>query len=100
MPLLMDHYINSRVQSEQGVSSNVDGALNAPYWAFSQSAGIDVQDTIQLVSPNGNANYGGEYYQQYIPYTSSANPQFPGGLEPIDTTIPAYNIPWTVKVGG
>ena len=92
-------YINSRVQSEQGVSSNVDGALNAPYWAFSQSAGIDVQDTIQLVSPNGNANYGGEYYQQYIPYTSSANPQFPGGLEPIDTTIPAYNIPWTVKVG-
>ena len=37
--------------------------------------------------------------QQYIPYTASSNPQFPGGLEPIDTTIPAYNIPWTVKVG-
>ena len=92
-------YISTRVQSEQGVSSNVDGALNAPYWAFSQSSGVDVQDHIQLISPNGNANYGGDFYQQYIPYTASSNPQFPGGIEPVDTSIPAYNIPWTVKIG-
>ena len=92
-------YITSRVVSENGVSTAVDGALNAPYWAFSQSAGADVRDHIQLQSPNGNAAYGGEYYQQYIPYTASENPQFPGGLEPADTAIPAYNIPWTVNVG-
>ena len=92
-------YITARVTSENGVSSAIDGALNAPYWAFSQSAGSDVRDHIQLQSPNGNVSYGGEYYQQYIPYTSSQNPQFPGGIEPVDTSIPAYNIPWTVQVG-
>ena len=92
-------YITSRVVSENGVSTSQDNALNAPYWVFSQSAGSDVRDHIQLSSSNGNAAYGGEYYQQYIPYTASANPQFPGGIEPIDTAIPAYNIPWTVNVG-
>ncbi len=92
-------YITARVVSENGVSSAIDGALNAPYWAFSQSAGSDVRDHIQLQSPNGNVSYGGEYYQQYIPYTASENPQFPGGIEPVDTSIPAYNIPWTVQVG-
>ena len=92
-------YITSRVVSENGVSTQIDGALNAPYWTFSQSAGNDVRDHIQLSSSNGNASYGGEYYQQYIPYTASENPQFPGGLEPADTSIPAYNIPWTVEVG-
>jgi len=92
-------YITARVISENGVSSAIDGALNAPYWAFSQSAGSDVRDHIQLQSPNGNVSYGGEYYQQYIPYTASENPQFPGGIEPVDTSIPAYNIPWTVRVG-
>ncbi len=92
-------YLTVRVESEQGVSSNVDGALNVPYWGFSSSAGSDVLDTLALISPNGNVNYGGDYYQQYIPYTSSINPQFPGGLEPTDTSIPAYNIPWTVEVG-
>lgn len=92
-------YITARVISENGVSSAIDGALNAPYWAFSQSAGSDVRDHIQLQSPNGNVSYGGEYYQQYIPYTASENPQFPGGIEPVDTSIPAYNIPWTVQVG-
>jgi len=92
-------YITARVVSENGVSTAIDGALNAPYWAFSQSAGTDVRDHIQLQSPNGNTSYGGEYYQQYIPYTASENPQFPGGFEPIDTAIPAYNIPWTVQVG-
>ena len=92
-------YITSRVVSENGVSTAIDGALNAPYWAFSQSAGTDVRDHIQLQSPNGNVSYGGEYYQQYIPYTASTNPQFPGGVEPIDTVIPAYNIPWTVNIG-
>ena len=92
-------YITARVVSENGVSSAIDGALNAPYWAFSQSSGVDVRDHIQLQSPNGNVSYGGEYYQQYIPYTASENPQFPGGIEPVDTSIPAYNIPWTVQVG-
>jgi hypothetical protein len=92
-------YITLRVTSEQGVSSNVDGALNTPYWGFSSSAGSTVRDNIQLLSPNGNVNYGGDFYQKYIAYTASANPQFPGGLEPIDTSIPAYNIPWTVEVG-
>ena len=92
-------YITLRVTSEQGVSSNVDGALNVPYWGFSSSAGSTVRDNIQLLSPNGNVNYGGDFYQKYIAYTASANPQFPGGLEPIDTSIPAYNIPWTVEVG-
>ena len=96
-------YITSRVVSENGVSTQVDGALNAPYWTFSQSivnnVATDVRDHIQLSSSNGNASYGGEYYQQYIPYTASENPQFPGGLEPADTSIPAYNIPWTVEVG-
>ena len=64
-------YLTARVESEQGVSSNVDGALNAPYWGFSSSAGIDVLDTLALISPNGKVNYGGDYYQQYLPYTSS-----------------------------
>ena len=94
-------YITLRVTSEQGVSSNVDGALNVPYWGFSSSAApsFESRDKLALLSPNGNVNYGGDFYQQYIAYTSSANPQFPGGLEPIDTSIPAYNIPWTVEVG-
>ncbi len=92
-------YISAKVVSENGVSTQIDGALNAPYWAFSQSAGVDVRDHIQLQSPNGNVSYGGEYYQQYIPYTASDNPQFPGGLEPVDTSIPSYNIPWVVNVG-
>lgn len=94
-------YITSRVLSENGVSSTIDGSLNAPYWAFSSSAvpSFESRDHIQLESPNGNTSYGGEYYQQYIPYTASENPQFPGGIEPIDTAIPSYNIPWTVQVG-
>ena len=92
-------YLTARVESEQGVSSNVDGALNTPYWGFSSSAGSDVLDTLALISPNGNVNYGGDFYQQYLPYTASDNAQFPGGLEPTDTSIPAYNIPWTVEVG-
>ena len=96
-------YLTVRVESEQGVSNNVDGALNAPYWDFSssisQSLPFTHSDALTLVAPNGNVNYGGEYYQQYLPYSSSANAQFPGGLEPTDTTIPAYNIPWTVEVG-
>ena len=92
-------YISAKVVSENGVSTQIDGALNAPYWAFSQSAGSDVRDHIQLSSSNGNVAYGGEYYQQYIPYTASDNPQFPGGLEPVDTSIPSYNVPWVVNVG-
>ena len=94
-------YITLRVTSEQGVSSNVDGALNVPYWGFSSSAvpPFESRDKLALLSPNGNVNYGGDFYQKYIAYTASANPQFPGGLEPIDTSIPAYNIPWTVEVG-
>ena len=92
-------YITSNVVSSLGISSNVDGALNAPFWAFSASAGADVLDHIVLQADNGNATYGGEYYQTYLPYTASANPQFPGGLEPIDTTIPAYNIPWLLLIG-
>lgn len=92
-------YISAKVVSENGVSTQIDGALNAPYWVFSQSAGVDVRDQIQLSSSNGNVAYGGEYYQQYIPYTASDNPQFPGGLEPVDTSIPSYNVPWVVNVG-
>ena len=41
-----------------------------------QSAGSDVLDTLALISPNGNVNYGGDFYQQYLPYTASDNAQF------------------------
>ena len=92
-------YLTVRVESEQGISSNVDGALNVPYWGFSSSAGNEVRDALALISPNGNVNYGGDFYQKYLPYTASENSQFPGGIEPRDTNIPAYNIPWTVEVG-
>ena len=88
-------YITANVRGVSEVSSNVDGALNAPYWGF--LAGD--QTILELLSENGNVTYGGEYYQTYLPYTASANPLFPGGLEPIDTTIPAYNIPWVLLTG-
>ncbi len=55
-------------------------------------------DRIELISENGNITYGKGYYQTYLPYTASENAQFPGGFEPIDTSIPAYNIPWSLEV--
>jgi hypothetical protein len=88
-------YINATVTSQNSLSSNVDGALNAPYWDY---YGGD-QDILELQSPNGNVTYGGEYYQTYLPYTASVNPQFPGGYEPIDSSIPAFNIPWVLYEG-
>lgn len=88
-------YITANVRGASEVSSNVDGALNAPYWGFLSGD----QTTLELLSENGNAAYGGDYYQRYLPYTASANPLFPGGLEPIDTTIPSYNIPFTLQAG-
>jgi hypothetical protein len=88
-------YINATVTSQNSLSSNVDGALNAPYWDY---YGGD-QDILELQSPNGNVTYGGGYYQTYLPYTASVNPQFPGGYEPIDSSIPAFNIPWVLYEG-
>ena len=153
-------YVTVRVQGLNSISSNVDGALNPPYWGFisgsttndnllvSQSDSIILgtqnlnlivgmvvsggtssgdaiitsisedgltlnlnipqniaanttltytPPIIELLSGNGNAAYDGDYYQKYLPYTASLNPTFPGGLEPIDTTIPAYNIPWSLQ---
>ena len=55
-------------------------------------------DKIELILENGNTTYDKGYYQTYLPYTASENPIFPGGFEPIDTSIPAYNIPWSLKV--
>ena len=34
----------------------------------------------------------------YLPYTASENPRFPGGIEPLDTDIPSYNIPWSLQI--
>lgn len=88
-------YINATVTSQNSLSSNVDGALNAPYWDYYNGN----QDILELQSPNGNVTYGGEYYQKYLPYTASVNSQFPGGYEPIDSSIPAFNIPWVLYEG-
>jgi|FLOH01.1.fsa_nt_gi hypothetical protein len=87
-------YINATVTSQNSLSSNIDGALNAPYWDY-----YGAEDILELQSPNGNATYDKAYYQKYLPYTASINPQFPGGYEPIDSSIPAFNIPWVLYEG-
>ena len=53
---------------------------------------------IELQSPNGNNNYGLGYYQGYLPYTASANNNFPGGVEPQDTAWPLPNVPYVFKI--
>lgn len=94
-------FFATNVEGDLGGQSSVNNALNYPFWAFSQSAGANVGNVIELQSPNGNTAYGVEngYFQGYLPYTASVNAVFPGGLEPADTTIPQNNIPWSVMVG-
>ena len=53
---------------------------------------------IELSSSNGNDSYGLGYFQGYLPYTASANANFPGGMEPQDTAWPLPNVPYTFRI--
>jgi hypothetical protein len=94
-PPVKGPFVQMSIQGTQPGQEGSDNAINSPYWAYSQSG---VLDLIQLQDPNGNASYDSGYFQGYLPYTSSINNVFPGGLEPADTAFPLSNIPWSVEV--
>ena len=89
-------YVTLAVQGTRESSNNQDNALNEPYWIHSGSNHLDY---IWLSSSNGNSAYGNGYFQGYLPYSASTNQRFPGGIEPIDTEIPSYNINWNLNIG-
>jgi len=95
-------YFNVNLFGQRSQQVTADNALNEPYWVFTGSAGggstVEAANIIQLSSSNGNSAYDNNYYMGYLPYSASANPRFPGGLEPLDTDIPNYNIPWSLQV--
>ena len=95
-------YFNVSLFGQRSQQVTADNALNDPYWVFTGSAGggstVEAANIIQLSSSNGNSAYDNNYYMGYLPYSASANPRFPGGLEPLDTDIPNYNIPWSLQV--
>ena len=95
-------YASVSIQGSRDASNIVANALNEPFWVFTGSLGggaaINSQ-SIQLSSSNGNEAYGNGYFQGYLAYSASANPRFPGGIEPIDTEIPSYNIEWRLEIG-
>ena len=95
-------YFNVDIYGSRTTQNTQDGALNPPYWVYTGSAGagttIISESILQLSSSNGNSSYGNDYYQGYLAYSASTNPRFPGGIEPLDTDIPNYNIPWNLKV--
>ena len=95
-------YFNVNLFGQRSQQVTADNALNEPYWVFTGSAGggstVEAANIIQLSSSNGNTAYDNNYYMGYLPYTASANPRFPGGMEPLDTDIPSYNIPWSLQV--
>ena len=65
----------------------------------SESGDVTLANTvIELSSSNGNNNYGLGYYQGYLPYTASANNNFPGGFEPQDTAWPLPNVPYAFQI--
>ena len=95
-------YFNVNLFGQRSQQVTADNALNLPYWVFTGSAGggstVEAANIIQLSSSNGNSAYDNNYYMGYLPYSASVNPRFPGGLEPLDTDIPNYNIPWSLQV--
>ena len=95
-------YFNVNLFGQRSQQVTADNALNDPYWVFTGSAGggstVEAANIIQLSSSNGNSAYDNNYYMGYLPYSASANPRFPGGIEPLDTDIPNYNIPWSLQV--
>ena len=68
--------------SQQG-QSDVDNALNVPYWDFPTTTTLN---EIELQSPNGNTLYGSSY-QKTIAYSASDSTYFPGNKEPFDTGL-------------
>lgn len=82
------------VGSQQG-QSDIDNALNVPYWAFPSPTTTNV---IELQSPNGNALYETSY-QKTLPYSASNSTFFPGNKEPFDTTWPQQREPFNIVVG-
>ena len=95
IPAIKGPFVQATIVGTQPGQEGSDNAINSPYWAYTQPG---VLDEIQLQDPNGNAAYNEGYFQGYLPYTSSANNVFPGGLEPADTAFPLSNIPWNVEV--
>ena len=95
-------YFNVSLFGQRSQQVTADNALNEPYWIYTGSAGgatnVNALNILQLSSSNGNSSYDNDYYMGYLPYTASANPRFPGGVEPLDTDIPNYNIPWSLQV--
>ena len=93
-------YFNVSLFGQRSQQVTTDNALNEPFWAFgTASNGTDIAPNIlELISDNGNAAYDNGYFMGYLPYTASANPRFPGGIEPLDTDIPSYNIPWSLQI--
>lgn len=95
-------YVSAAIQGSRDASNIVANALNEPFWVFTGSLGGGAtisQEVIQLSSSNGNEAYGNGYFQGYLAYSASENPRFPGGIEPIDTEIPSYNVEWRLQVG-
>lgn len=84
----------SLIGSQQG-QSDVDNALNVPYWAFPTPTDTNV---IELQSSNGNTLYGSSY-QKTIQYSASNSTYFPGNKEPFDTAWPQQRNPFNVEVG-
>ena len=80
--------------SQQG-QSDVDNALNVPYWDFPTTTTLN---EIELQSPNGNTLYGSSY-QKTIAYSASDSTYFPGNKEPFDTAWPQQREPFNVQVG-
>ena len=96
-PPVLGPFVTTNVQGSRQSQNSEDNAINSPYWLFPASTTLN---QIYLSSSNGNAAYGvnSGYFQGYLPYTASFNSRFPGGYEPEDTTIPVYNIPFSVEV--
>tara|TARA_R110000737_G_scaffold124253_3_gene156475 strand:+ start:1423 stop:5289 length:3867 start_codon:yes stop_codon:yes gene_type:complete len=87
------------IQGSQQGQSDVDNALNSPFWEFSESNSTAVTNTIELQSSNGNALYGPVQYQKTLPYSASDSTFFPGNKEPFDTTWPQQREPFVVNLG-
>lgn len=90
------------ISGDKTGQNSQDNALNAPFWYFPDTdesgAASSSFGVIQLSSSNGNTLYNSSI-QKSLAYSASANTDFPGNFEPIDTSWPKIEDVWSVQQG-
>jgi hypothetical protein len=85
----------------QGTRTSLFLQAGPNYWEFIPDTITGEINTseIELVDDVLNLVYDKNYFQKDLPYTSSLNPNFPGGLEPSFVKFPLIRNNWNLKLG-